>query len=199
MALLKDTLKFDGYDSMTAEQKVAAWEAANAPELDTSKYVDKALYDSKVSDLAARNKRIKELEGAQLSAEDKLKQDRADFEAEKAKFNKERNGNMIRGMFAKENMKETDYADLDLDDFEDAEKAKRFANGVIKMVKAQREAAESAARNSLLGGQKPPQGGATPDQASKMRKDYADALKAGDTYTMSLLIMEAQQKGVTLY
>ena len=197
MALLKDTLKIEGYESMTPEQKLAAWEAMNAPEIDSSKYVDKTLFDKKASELAAKNKRIKELEDAQLSEEDRLKQDRVAFELEKSKFNKERNGIKIRGVFAKGNLKEEDYADLDIDSFEDEEKAIKFANSIVKLAQAQRSAAETDARNSLLCGETPKQG-ATPDQASKIRTDYANAVKSGDTYAMALAIAEAQAKGVSL-
>lgn len=197
MALLKDTLKFEGYENMTAEQKVAAWEAANAPEIDMSRYVDKSLYDSKVSDLAAKNKRVKELETSQLSAEDKLKQDRADFEAEKAKFARERNADKIKVIFAKNGLKDEDFADLDIDGYEDSAKAEKFANTIVKMMQSQRSAAESDARSSLLGG-KAPESGVTPDQATKMRSDYKAALEKGDTFSMTMIALEAQKKGVSL-
>lgn len=198
MALLKDTIKFDGYETMTAEQKVAAWEAANAPEIDTSKYVDKSLYDSKVSDLAAKNKRVKELENAQLSEEDRLKQDRAAFEEEKRKFNKERNATLAKGILAQGGFQPNDYAGFDLDNFENEESAKSFADNLVKLAQTQRAAADSAARNNLLGGKDAPQGGATPDQASKIRTDYQKAKESGDTFAMAMAISEAASKGVSL-
>lgn len=65
-----DTTKIEGYDSMTAEQKLAALEAYDIPEPDYSGYVKKDIYDKTASDLADWKKR----HNALLSDEEKKKQ-----------------------------------------------------------------------------------------------------------------------------
>ncbi len=200
MATVKDTLisAIAGYETMTAEQKIAALEAASIPGVDMTKYVAKETFDNKMTELGEKTKRIRELEKAQLSEEDRLKQDRAAFEEEKRKFTKERNATLCKGILAQGGFQPTDYAGFDLDNFEDEAKAKSFADNLVKLAQAQRAAADTAARNNLLGGQQPPKGGATPDQAAKLKADYQKAAAAGDSFTMTMLIMEAQQKGVSL-
>ena len=70
MSTIKENIKIDGYDQMTPEQKVAALEAMQLPQPDLSGYISKDTFDKKVSELAASNRRVKELEGTKLTEEE---------------------------------------------------------------------------------------------------------------------------------
>lgn len=195
MSTIKENIKIDGYDQMTPEQKVAALEAMQLPQPDLSGYISKDTFDKKVSELAASNRRVKELEGTKLTEEERLANDRKAFESEKAQFNRDRNAMTIKGIFAENGLKPEDYADFDISGFDDAEKATKFANGIVKMAKAQRDAGDSAARDKLLGGQTP-KGGTTPDAAMSFQQQYDAAKKSNDTMLMAKVIRKANEKGV---
>lgn len=199
MATIKDTIKIDGYDEMTAEQKLAALEAAEMPKPDLSGYIAKSTFDTKVSELAAANRRVRELEGTKLTEEERLENDRKAFETEKAQFNRERNGQNSRGKLAQAGWKPEDYAEINeiLDSFDDADKANQFTDALIKMGQAQRSAGDASARGTLLGGQ-PPKGGVTPDSSVTFQQEYEDAKKSGNSMLMAKIIRKANEKGVSL-
>ena len=69
-----DTSTIEGYESMTAEEKVATLEAATLPDPDYTGYVKKDQFDKVASDLAASKKKLKE----QLSEEDRKKAEDAE-------------------------------------------------------------------------------------------------------------------------
>ena len=199
MATIKDTIKIDGYDAMTPEQKLAALEKAEMPKQDLSGYIAKSTFDQKLTELAAATKRVRELEGTKLTEEERLENDRKAFEAEKAQFNRERNGQNSRGKLAQAGWKPEDYAEINeiLDSFDDADKANKFTDALIKMGQAQRSAGDADARGSLLGGQAP-KGGSTPDSSISFQQEYEDAKKAGDRMRMAKIIRKANEKGVSL-
>lgn len=65
-----DTTSIAGFESMTAEQKVAALMSAEIPdEVDMSKYVSKETFDKKASEAASLSKQLKD----RMSDEDKKK------------------------------------------------------------------------------------------------------------------------------
>jgi hypothetical protein len=197
MSTIKENIKIDGYDQMTPEQKVAALEAMQLPQPDLSGYISKDTFDKKVSELAASNRRVKELEGTKLTEEERLANDRKAFESEKAQFNRERNATNIKGKLGQVGMKPEEYAELEdvINSFDDADKADRFAESILKMAKAQRDAGDSAARDKLLGGQTP-KGGTTPDAAMSFQQQYDAAKKSNDTMLMAKVIRKANEKGV---
>lgn len=56
-----DTSTIEGFDSMTAEQKVDALLKAEIPEaFDKTKYIEKSIFDKKASEVAALSKQLKE-------------------------------------------------------------------------------------------------------------------------------------------
>ena len=69
-----DTSTIDGYESMTAEQKVSALEAYSAPEPDYTGWVKKDLYDKAASEASSWKKKHNEL----LSEDERKKQEQAD-------------------------------------------------------------------------------------------------------------------------
>lgn len=198
MATIKDTIQIEGYDAMTADEKVAALEAMQLPTIDQTKYIEKTTFDKKTSELAEANRKIKALETANLTEEERKANERKAFEDEKAQFNRERNAYEIKSIFAQNGLKEADYADFDLESFDDRDKATRFANSVVKIVKNQRTEAEQGVRSSLLVGQKPPESGATATEAQALQQAYSDALKKNDAFAIAKAIRKAQEKGVSL-
>lgn len=75
-----DTSKIEGYDTMTAEEKVKALESFNNPDPDYSGYVKKDLFDKTASELAQTKKDLK----ARMS-EDEIKAKERAEELEKYK------------------------------------------------------------------------------------------------------------------
>ena len=75
-----DTSKIAGFDGMTAEQKLEALMAFDIPdpnEVDKSKWVDKKLFDSKTSELAEANRKLK----GKMTEEEQAAAARAEKEA----------------------------------------------------------------------------------------------------------------------
>ena len=193
-----DTSKIEGYAGMTPDQKVAALEALTIPdEIDLSQYVTKATFNKKATEAAESSRQLKALKDANLSEEDRLKQERADLERERTEFKQMSNGAIVRGMFGAKGLKEEEYAGLDIDHFTDEETAKSFANGIIKMLESRSAIAQQQARNDLLSASKSPAAGATPDAISVIRGEFAEAKKNGDNMRMVTLIRKAAELGVS--
>lgn len=74
-----DTSKIKNYESMTAEEKLAALEALDLPEPDMSGYVRKDLYDKASSEAAKFKKQLNE----KLTEEEVRERERAEQQAEK--------------------------------------------------------------------------------------------------------------------
>lgn len=64
-----DTTQIEGYDTMTAEEKVAALEAFSMPDPDYSGYVKKDVFDKTASELAQKKKDLQ----ARMTEEEKAK------------------------------------------------------------------------------------------------------------------------------
>lgn len=194
-----DTSKIEGYAGMTPDQKVAALEGLTIPdEVDLSQYVSKSTFDKKASEAAESSRQLKALKDANLSEEDRLKQERADLERERTEFRQMSNGAIVRGMFGAAGLAAESYSGLDIDHFTEEATARSFANGIIKMLEAQSAVAQQQARNDLLSASKSPAAGATPDAVSVLRSEFAEAKKNGDNLKMVTLIRKAAEKGVSL-
>jgi uncharacterized protein involved in type VI secretion and phage assembly len=74
-----DTSKIEGYDTMTAEEKVKAFESFNIPDPDYSGYVKKDVFDKTASELAQTKKDLK----ARMTEEERAK---AEHDAELAEY-----------------------------------------------------------------------------------------------------------------
>lgn len=194
-----DTSKIEGYAAMTAEQKVAALEAQTIPDaVDLTQYVSKATFDKKSTEAADYSRQLKALKDANLTEEERLKQERADFEKERSEFAYQKNGTLIRGIFGSAGLRPEEYAAFDIDHYADEAAAKQFADGVVSLLTSRNAVAEQKARNDLLSAAKSPAAGATPDAVSVMRSEYRDALSKGDTVKMVTLIRKAAEAGVSL-
>lgn len=75
-----DTSKIEGYENMTAEEKVKAFESFNIPDPDYSGYVKKDIFDKTASELAQTKKDLK----ARMS-EEEIRQKEAEAELNKYK------------------------------------------------------------------------------------------------------------------
>ena len=75
-----DTSKIEGYENMTAEEKVKALESFNIPDPDYSGYVKKDVFDKTASELAQTKKDLK----ARMS-EEEIRQKEAEAELNKYK------------------------------------------------------------------------------------------------------------------
>lgn len=193
-----DTTTIEGYAEMTAEQKLAALEALEIPEaVDLSGYVKKSVFDAKASEAATKSRELKALKDASLTEEQRIQQERADFEKEKLSFIKERNATKIRGIFGAAGLKEEEYSALPIEDFTDETTAVTFANSILSIMKNSRTAGENAARQTLLGGN-PPASGNPVGEDVRLRTMYADAAKSGDFATQSYCVRKAQELKITL-
>lgn len=194
-----DTSKIEGYAAMTAEQKVAALESQTIPDaVDLTQYVSKATFDKKSTEAADYSRQLKALKDANLTEEERLKQERADFEKERSEFAYQKNGTLIRGIFGSAGLRPEEYAAFDIDHYADEAAAKQFADGVVSLLTSRNAVAEQKARNDLLSAAKSPAAGTTPDAVSVMRSEYRDALSKGDTVKMVTLIRKAAEAGVSL-
>jgi hypothetical protein len=194
-----DTSKIEGYAAMTAEQKVAALESQTIPDaVDLTQYVSKATFDKKSTEAADYSRQLKALKDANLTEEERLKQERADFEKERSEFAYQKNGTIIRGIFGSAGLRPEEYAAFDIDHYADEAAAKQFADGVVSLLTSRNAVAEQKARNDLLSAAKSPAAGTTPDAVSVMRSEYRDALSKGDTVKMVTLIRKAAEAGVSL-
>ena len=194
-----DTSKIEGYAAMTAEQKISALESMTIPdEVDLTQYVSKATFDKKASEAAETSKQLKALKDANLTEEERLKQERAEFERMKAEFAYQKNGTLIRGILGAAGMKPEEYASFDIDHYADETAAKQFADGIVSLLNSRTTVAEQKARNDLLSASKTPAAGATPDAISIIKSEYKDALSKGDNYKLVTLIRKAAEMGVSL-
>lgn len=75
-----DTSKIEGYENMTAEEKVKAFESFNIPDPDYSGYVKKDVFDKTASDLAKAKKDLKD-----RMTEEEVKKAEAEAELQKYK------------------------------------------------------------------------------------------------------------------
>lgn len=194
-----DTSTIAGYADMTTEQKLKALESMTVPDaVDLSKYVSKETFDKKASEAADTSRQLKALRDANLSEEERLKQERAEFEKQKAEFACRSNGALIRGVFGSAGLKPEEYAGLDIDHFSDESTAKSFADAIVNLLASRSTIAEQKARNDLLAASKSPAAGSAPDAVSALRAEYKAAKEAGDNVKMVTMIRKAGEMGVSL-
>lgn len=191
-----DTTLIAGFDTMTDAEKIAALTGYEFSE-DHTGYIRKEQFDRTASELSTTKKALKDLQDSQLTDAQRLEQERQTFEAEKLAFNKERNASVIKGIFGSAGLKEEDYADIGINDFEDAEKAKSFANGIVKMLNNRADSAKAQERSNLIGGSAPKSGNDN-SKATALQAEFETAKKNGNSLAMIRLINEAATIGIQL-
>ena len=165
-----DVTQIEGYDTMTAEQKIAALEGFDIS-LDTSGYVKKGLYDNVATEVSNLKKKIKEAQSGATTSDEKVK------ELEKR----------LKIMDLEKQYVATGYTP------EDASKAaSAFYDGDTEtMFSLQKQYTENARKNAAAEAMKntpAPDSKANNSQISNFDKEYADALARGDTALASSLI-----------
>lgn len=171
-----DVSLIKGYESMSAEEKLAALEAFDLPDPDFSGYVKKDVFDKTASDLASIKKQLKE----KLTDEEAAKQKDADERAElQSKYEK-----LLRETeLAKHNAK---LVALGYDEKLAAETAEAMVDGDLAKVfinqKKHLEAFEKKIRAEALKDTPKP----TPDGDSKtMTLEKLRKMSPGERYTFA--------------
>lgn len=174
-----DTSKIEGFDGMTAEQKVDALLKAEIPEsVDMSKYVSKETFDKKASEAASLSKQLKE----KMTEDEKAK---ADAEESQKKILEEleqlRRDKTIATYTAQ-------YIGMGYDKELAEETAKAMADGDMDKVFANgakhKEALEKKIKEDLLNGTPKPEGAGGKgddgkDSAVEKAKEIAKARHGG--------------------
>ena len=77
-----DTTQIEGYEAMSAEDKLKALEAFDLPDPDYSGYVKKDLFDKTASELAARKKELRAKQTEDEAAQQQAKEERERMQQE---------------------------------------------------------------------------------------------------------------------
>lgn len=179
-----DTSKIEGFDGMTAEQKVAALTGIEIPDsIDMSKYVLKSQFDKTSSDLAEAKRQLKgkmtEDEQKQTERAEKEAADKAAFDDLQSKYDELNKKFMIATY-------KSSYLNLGYDEKLAQETAEAMANGDIEKVFANqgkhKAALEQKIKEDLMKKDPRPAGGGGSDEkdtAVEMAKRLAKS-KSGD-------------------
>ena len=186
------TLLGDAYkDGMTIDEINAA--IADKEFVDSTtlpKTVKKDVFDKTASDLAKANKRVKELEEATMSADEKTKAEMDKALALKESYAKELSKLRAKEIFVTAGLTETDYGEvLDFVVSEDEETAKTRATSLVKLITSQKESTKQAVKLELLKGtSRPPAGSGTAGEDIAKRIESAQA--SGDMALVAALIRQ---------
>ena len=164
-----DTSKIEGYDTMTPEEKVKAFESFNIPDPDYSGYVKKDVFDKTASELAQTKKDLK----ARMTEEEVAK---AEHEAELNKY-KEQALSLQREKNISEN--KAKFLSLGYDDTLAGETAEALENGdfatVFKNQQVVIENVKKIAKGEAMASTPAPAGKAT-DGSKTISKAQFDAM-----------------------
>ena len=165
MAKKKKT-KIEGYDTMTAEEKVKAFESFNIPDPDYSGYVKKDVFDKTASELAQTKKDLK----ARMTEEEIAK---AEHEAELNKY-KEQAQTLQREKNISEN--KAKFLSLGYDDTLAGETAEALENGdfatVFKNQQVVIENVKKIAKGEAMASTPAPAGKATDGSKTITREQF---------------------------
>lgn len=190
---LKKLLGDDYKEDLTIEEINELLEGKNFVDPETlPKSVDKKVFDKTASELAAIKKKLKAVEQAAMTDEEKIKEEMQKATELQNQFQRELAKIRAKEIFVEAGLKAEDYT-LILDSVvtEDEETTQTRAEAMVKLVNAQKEAVEKAVKAELLKGTpKPPagDGGAPLD----FTKQINEARENGDMVTMASLIRQQQ-------
>ena len=130
------------------------------------KSVDKAKFDKTASELAAANKRVKELESENMTSEQKLQAALDAAEQARVDFKKKSSKLEVEKILVGAGLTEKDYNTL-IDGIvqEDEETSKTLANQLVSVIASQREKIENSLKSELLKQTPKPQNGYKDDLA----------------------------------
>jgi len=193
------TLLGDAYkEGMSLEEINAA--LANKKLVDPEslpKSVEKSVFDKTASDLAAAKKKLKELEDANLTADEKTKAEMAKVLKMQSDFAKELSKLKAKEIFVTAGLTEADFGTiLEAMVSEDEEVTKAHATSMVKLIASQKEATEKAVKAELLKTTpKPPGGGNT--EADDFAKKIEAAQAKGDMALVAAYIRQQAEAKIT--
>jgi len=184
-----ETLLGDAYkDGMTLEEINTALADKNFVDPSTlPKSVSKALFDKTASELVAAKKKLKELEGSTMSAEEKAKELQKQYATKLSELK-------AKEIFVAAGLTEKDYASLlDVVISEDEETTSARTKAMIDVINAQKQAVEKAVKAELLKDTPKPragQGGGT--GSIDYDKEIKAAQERNDMVAVASLIRQKQ-------
>ena len=190
---LKDLLGDAYREGMTLEEVEAALSDKNLVDATTlSKKVDKDLYDKKVSELAALNRQLKELQSNSMTAEEKLKAEQEKAAELQRTYAKELSKLKAKEVFIGAGLTEKDFASLlDAVVSEEEETTVARANALIDVINAQKQATEKAVKAELIKSTPtPPSGSAGGAGLIDYDKKIEEARARGDMAAVAALIRQ---------
>lgn len=179
-----DVTKIEGYENMSAEEKLKALEAYDVPDPDYSGYVKKSVFDKTASDLAAKKKEL----DAHLSEEEKKQREQAEANAELQKnYETLLRESQISKMIAK-------YLALGYEDALAEETATAYVDGDTETVFANQKKAIDALTKSIrkdaLKGTPRPDGG---DGGNTMTKEKLSKMDSTERIAWAMKNQEAYE------
>ena len=196
MADLKTLLGDDYKEGMTVEEINKVLGAKTFVDSDSlSKKIDKKLFDEKASELSKANKRIKELEEAGMTSEEKT-QAVIDAANQKAKeFTVKSNRLDIEKLFVKSGLGENEYNPI-LNGIvsEDLEKSKELATNILATINSKVTATDKAIRAELMKGTPRTPAGDPGTSSTKYQKEIDEAKSRGDGTAVATYMRLQQQE-----
>jgi len=182
-----DTSKINGYETMTAEEKVAALESYNVPAPDYSGYVKKEQFDKAASEASEWKKKHNA-----LLSEDERKKAESDEELTKMR---EELASMKRDKLISEHKAE--FISIGYDDELATESAESFANGEITKVFANMkrflENHDKALKAELMKSTPTPPAGVGNDSGLDYDRAISDAQSRGDMVSAAAFLRKKQE------
>jgi len=170
-------------EGMTLDDVNAA--LANLP-----KTVDKTVFDKTASELAAAKAKIKEMETANMTAEQKAKVEADKVVKLQSDLAKELSKLKAKEIFVTAGLTEADFGEILAGVVsEDEASTTAFATGMVKLITAQRAATEKAVKAELLKSTPKPPAGAGAG-AEEHSKQIETALQRGDMALVAALIRQ---------
>jgi hypothetical protein len=175
------TLLGDAYkEGMTLEEINAALADKNLVDPTTlPKSVDKTVFDKTASELAKANKRVKELEEANMTADEKVKAETDKALKMQSDLAKELSKLKAKEIFVTAGLTEADFgAILDSVVSEDSKTTEETAKNFVKILSSQKAAVEKAVKEQVLKDTpKPPAGD---DKNKELTAEQFDAMGYSD-------------------
>lgn len=170
MPTLKELLGADYKDGMTVEEMDTILSAKSL--VDGSSVVEKSLFDRTASELSQLKKKMKEIEGANLTAEQQVANALKEAQETKSTYLKELSKVKATEVFIQGGLSEKEYS-MVLPGVvtEDAESSITLAKAVVDMVQSQRQAVEQRVKSELLEKTPKPPNGTTGGNYESMLKE----------------------------
>ncbi len=157
------------------------------------KSVKKEVFDKTASELATMKKKVRELEQAAMTDEEKVRAELDKATELQNQFQKELAKIRAKEIFVEAGLKAEDYS-LIMDSVvtEDEETTQTRAQAMVKLINAQKKAVEESVKAELLKGTPKPPAGAGGAAKVDYEKEITEARERGDMVTVAALIRQQQ-------